>query len=132
MDLTQFDDLISFARVSRKVTVAGHEISLVTLNSGAYNEAAGRIPTDLPDQVRMERVQREMVAAAISTIDGKSLDQETKVAILTKGQLGLSNFLYDQYIDMIGEQGKTLEDAKKNSSAALSGTSASPKAPALK
>lgn len=115
MEIANFDDLINFGKVIRKLTVAGHEIVLTTLNSGAYNEAAGRIPEDLLSSVRMERIQREMVAAAISTIDGKPMDHESKVKILTMGQLGLSNYLYEQYIQMIEEQGAALADAKKNS-----------------
>lgn len=118
MDLKEFDDLINLGRVSRTVSLGKHSIVLDTLNSGEYADAMSRVPQggSVLDSDKLEAMQREIVSAAIRTIDGKELSSEDKTSIVSKGQLALSNLLYSEYVSMIEEQGKILEDAKKNSS----------------
>lgn len=117
MELKEFDDLINLGRVQRTVKVGKHEISLCTLNSVEYAEAMARTSgTGGPlDSDRLESMQREMVIASIRAIDGKELSLKDKSELISKGQLALSNMLYSEYMGMVDEQGKVLEDAKKNS-----------------
>ena len=127
VELKDFNDLINLGRVTRVMNIGGHKIVLGTLNSEEYNQAVSRIPADCPEASRMERIQREIIAAAIQSIDGETLDPDAKSKILTLGQLALSNMMYSEYISMIGEQDKLLEDAKKNSSQTQKASSSSPK-----
>jgi hypothetical protein len=118
MDLKDFDDLINLGRVTRTVKLMSRNIVLGTLNSGEYADAMSRVPQNgtALDSDRLEGMQREIVAAAIRTIDGKELSQEDKISLVSRGQLALSNLLYTEYISMVDEQGRIIEDAKKNSS----------------
>jgi len=114
--LKDFDDLLTIGQVKRTVKVGKHLIMLSTVTSEDYNKAMDGVPDDAPSSKKMEIVQRELVATAIREIDGESLSHEEKVRILSMGQLALSNLLYNEYIELVEEQGKLLEDAKKNSS----------------
>ena len=119
MDLKEFDDLINLGRVTRSLKLGSHEIVMGTLDSKEYAAAMTRIPAGASDGDKFEMLQREIVAAAIKTIDGKTLPQQDKVGIVTASQLGLSNMLYVEYLSLVEEQNLALEQAKKNSSAAL-------------
>lgn len=119
MELNEFDDLVNLGKVTRKVRLLGHEIVMETLDSGCYSQAMAQIPDNVSDSRRLEAMQREMIGAAIKTIDGKPVSVEMKKKLMANSQLGLSNILYSEYISMVEEQGKILEDAKKNSSQAL-------------
>ena len=122
MDLKEFDDLINLGRVTRPVKVASHEIVLSTLNSKEYSGAMSRVgvaPSGAADSDKFELLQREVVVAAIKTVDGKELSYQDKTALVLAGQLALSNMLYNEYVNMVEEQSKLLDDAKKNSSIAL-------------
>jgi hypothetical protein len=120
MELKEFDDLISLGRIIRSVKVLNRDIVLVTLNSSEYADAMSRVPqgSSVLDGDRLEAMQREIVAAAIRTIDGKELSKETKTALVSQGQLALSNLLYAEYISMVDEQSSIIDSAKKNSSQA--------------
>lgn len=131
MELTDFDDLINLGRVTRTIKLGKHEIVLSTLNSKEYAEAMARVPQVSEGRTdRFEAVQREMVVAAIRTINGKELSDKQKSAVLSGGQLGLSNLLYLEYIQMIEEQSKMLDDAKKNSFRGADSLTTSEKIPA--
>jgi hypothetical protein len=117
MDMKDFNDLFEIGRVTKTIKIAGHEIVMHTLNSNEYSAMAGALKED--DGVglskRLEALQREIVANAIETVDGKKLNSEEKSALVGMMQIGLSNMLYDEYGKMIEEQNKVLEDSKKNS-----------------
>ena len=132
MDLKEFDDLINLGRVKHTVKLMNREIVLETLNSTDYADAMFRVPQSgsVLDSDRLEAIQREIVAAAIKSIDGKELSKEVKAALVSSGQLGLSNLLYSEYVSMIEEQGQILEDAKKNSSRETAPSTSSQVAPA--
>lgn len=120
MELKEFDDLINLGRVTRAVKLLSHEIILGTLNSKEYALAMSRVSASgQTDGDRLESTQREVVIAAIRTIDGKELSYQDKHNIVSAGQLALSNLLYIEYISLVGEQSKVIDDAKKNSSAVL-------------
>ena len=133
MEINEFDDLMNLGKVTRTIKLLGKfEIELVTLGSGEYSNAMSRVPDGLPDSKRMECVQREMMAEAIKSINGKSVEYEKRIKILTGGQLGLSNLLYGEYLMMVDEQTKIIEGAKKNSSEPMTTSTASQKAPPSK
>lgn len=120
MELKEFDDLINLGRVTKAVKLLSHEIILGTLNSKEYALAMSRVSASgQTDGDRLESTQREVVIAAIRTIDGKELSYQDKHNIVSAGQLALSNLLYIEYISLVGEQSKVIDDAKKNSSAVL-------------
>jgi hypothetical protein len=133
MDLKDFDDLVNLGRVQHSVKLLNREIVLCTLNSTEYADAMTRVPQggSALDSDRLEAMQREIVAAAIRTIDGKELSQSDKITLVSKGQLALSNLLYSEYVSMIDEQGKILEDARKNSSRETQPSKSSQAVPAL-
>jgi len=118
MDIKEFDDLINLGRVKRSVNLGSHEIVLCTLNSKEYASAMAHISPGASsfEGDKLELMQREIVVAAIRTIDGKELPYQDKAAIVYAGQLALSNLLYSEYVSMVEEQNKVLEDVKKNSS----------------
>lgn len=115
MDLKEFDDLINLGRVTRKVKLGQREIELATLNSSEYASAMSRVPSEASSADKFEVIQREIVAASIVSIDGKLMAPSDKAKLVGAAQLGLSNVLYTEYMKMVEEQNKTLEDAKKNS-----------------
>jgi hypothetical protein len=120
MEINEFDDLINLGRMTRSVKLAKHEIVLGTLNSKEYASAMSRVlAAGRAEGDKMESTQREVVIAAIRNIDGKELSYQDKYAIVSSGQLALSNLLYIEYISLVEEQSKILDDAKKNSSPAL-------------
>lgn len=129
-ELEGFDDLINLGAVSKDITLAGHKIRLHTLNSYEYSKVTERIPDDMPtSSSRLEAMQREVLCAAIDSIDDKKLSAEAKRLLLSTGQLGLANLLYQQYAEMIDEQQVLLDDAKKNGSQTKSSQETSQKAP---
>ena len=128
MELQEFDDLINLGKVTRKVKILNHEIVLETVSSGDYAQAMANVPDNMPESKRYESIQREMVGAAIRTIDGKTISQEGKQRLMTSSQLGLSNILYGEYLKMVDEQARLLDDAKKNSLEAEKTLTTSPKA----
>ena len=119
MELKEFDDLINIGRVTRKVKLGSHEILLSTVSSGDFATAMSKVTgNSLMDSDRLESMQREIVAVAIRSIDGKELSYEDKAKLVAAGQLAFSNFIYTEYLSMVEEQNKILDDAKKNSSLA--------------
>ena len=118
-EINEFDDLINLGKVNRKVKLLGHEITMETLDSGSYSQAMSQVPDNVSDSKRLESMQREIVGASIKLIDGKPITAETRKKLMANSQLGLSNILYNEYLGMVQEQSKILEDAKKNSSQAL-------------
>ena len=130
VEISDFNDLINLGRITKAVEVNSHKIVLGTLNAEEYSAAMARIPEELQGAARMERIQREVIATAIQSIDSRVLDVDTRVKILSMGQLALSNLLYTEYVEMIGDQDKILEEAKKNSSQAQKVSPSSPKVPA--
>jgi hypothetical protein len=120
MEINEFDDLINLGRMTRVVKLGKHEIVLGTLNSKEYAAAMSRVlAAGKAEGDKMESTQREVVIAAIRNIDGKELSYQDKYAIVSSGQLALSNLLYIEYVSIVEEQSRILEDAKKNSSPAL-------------
>jgi hypothetical protein len=116
-DIKEFDDLLNFGSVSHSINVAGHEIALRTLTGKEHQDAMRSVPDagSTTESERLDVIQREIVAAALQSIDGKRLSQEEKSELLKAGQLGLSNVLYVEYIQMIDEQQKRLDTVKKTS-----------------
>ena len=127
--LESFDDLVNLGKVTRKVKLMDHEIALETLNSKDYSQAMALVPDNATDAKKFETIQREMISAAIKSIDGKIVSAEIKQKLMSNSQLGLSNILYGLYLAMVEEQGKLLDGAKKNSSPAQMPSMASQKAP---
>lgn len=114
----EFGDLLTMCGVTKVVKFGTHEIVLKTLT---YDEQSNIMEAmssvaDGKDTKRMDIVQKELLAASIETIDGKTLTKEQKLFILGNGQAALCNMLFNEYEALIGEQNKTLEDVKKNSS----------------
>lgn len=132
-ELKEFEDLVNLGAVTRTVKVGGYEIELKTLSSFEYSKMTERIRDDFPTHSkRLEAMQREIIAAAIYTINGKRLSLEAKQTILSTSQLGLANMLYTEYSSMVDEQSKMLESAKKDSSRTKTPSIASERAPGLK
>ena len=132
-ELKEFEDLVSLGAIARTVTVGGYEIRLKTLSSFEYSKMTERIREDFPTHSkRLEAMQREIIAAAIDTINGKKLSLEAKQTILSTSQLGLANMLYVEYSSMVEEQSKVLETAKKDSSRTKTPSIASERVPDLK
>ena len=115
MEIKDFDDLIKMGQVRRVVKLGAHEIAMHTLSSDEYSGLSAAIGDD-PSKVKFEELQRSVLAVAIDTIDGKVPSKDEKIRLLGLSQLGLANMLYSEYTDMIIEQDKMLDDAKKNSS----------------
>jgi hypothetical protein len=117
MDLKDFNDLADVGRITRTIRVGNHDIVMHTLNSNEYSAMAGNLKDDdaIGMTKRLEALQREIVAHAIESIDGKKLSAEDSVALVGMMQIGLSNMLYEEYGKMVEEQNKVLEDSKKNS-----------------
>lgn len=119
MELKEFDDLINLGQVRRTVKLADHEIVMHTLSSLEYSKMTERLSDDLPNQSkRFEVLQREVLCAAVDSIDGKKLSYEEKTRLFSMTQLGFSNMLYAEYSSMVDEQARLLDEAKKNSSLA--------------
>lgn len=117
MEIQEFDDLLSFGKMTSTVVVGQSEIVIKTLSSLEYSRISSRFKDkDSTEAARFEHMQREIVAASIESINGKKLSHEDKVRLLGLGQLGLVNMLFESYNELAEEQSKILEDAKKNSS----------------
>lgn len=119
MELKTFDDLINLGQVRRTVDLAGHAIVMHTLAGNEYAKLSERLG-EVTDKVKFEALQRQIIASSIDSIDGHTLQHEEKVELLGKMQLGLQNMLYSVYTDMVAEQEKLLDEAKKKSSPTLS------------
>lgn len=118
----EFGDLINIGGVTKVVTMGNHKIKLRTLT---YDEQTGvleGIPADLKDSKRLDTIQKELLAAAIEDIDGKKLAKDELRYLLGNGQAAFCNSLFGEYEILLGEQAKSLEDVKKNSSIALKKT----------
>lgn len=117
MEIKNFDDLISLGQVRRTVKLAGHEITMHTLSTLEYGKMTERLSDDLPNQSkRFEVLQREVLCAAVDSIDGLKPSYEEKVRLFGMLQLGFSNMLYSEYSSMVDEQGSLLDEVKKNTS----------------
>ena len=118
MEVNEFDDLIKMGRTTRIVNMGERKITMHTLDSDEYSAVMGHVPDDskLTQAQKMEAIQRWTVIMSADTIDGKRVALETRELIFSKGQMGFSNAMYDEYVLMVEEQEKTLSDAKKNSS----------------
>lgn len=125
MDLKNFNDLADIGSVKRAVKLGSHEVVLHTLNSQEYAGMADKIgDTEASTAKRFETLQREMLIAAVDTVDGQKLSYEDKAILLGMMQIGLSNRLYEEYGSMIEEQNKIIDDAKKNSAPTMTGSAA--------
>ena len=113
----EFADLLNIGSVTRDVVLAGHTVKLRTLNFDEQSRVLDGIPTDAKDIRRMDIVQKELLAAAIESIDGKKLTKEEKITLLGTGQAAFCNLIFSEYEQLLAEQSKSLEDLKKNSSA---------------
>ena len=117
MELNKFDDLMNLGQIKRKIKLGSHEVSLHTLGSLEYSKVLDRVgPGAIVDGKKLELLQRSILVQALDTVDGERVTEKEKEHILGGGQLGLSNLLYSEYLSMVDEQNKVLEDAKKNSS----------------
>jgi len=118
MDIKEFDDLIHMGHLSKTVKLGAHEFVLKTLSSGEYVALTKKIPDGpaITQAERFEALQRLTLAHSIESVDGKSPTVEEKDRLLSLLQLAVSNVLYDAYMDLVAEQNRQLEDAKKNSS----------------
>jgi hypothetical protein len=117
--LEGFDDLLALGRMTRPVNVGTHEFKLHTLNSLEYSRmtrSAGEDPKATTAE-RFEILQRWTLSYAVESIDDKPVTPEQVSDLLSKAQLVISNTLYDSYAEMVTEQNKLLDSAKKNSSA---------------
>lgn len=117
--ISNFDDLINIGKLERKVSIGGHEFTLSTLSTAEYADMARRFPAPdekLADAERFEAVQRITLAHVCTAVDGNKLSLDDRHELMKKVQLGVSNRLYDEYMGMMSEQDKMLDDAKKNSS----------------
>lgn len=119
MELKGFEDLVNLGRITRTVKVLNHDVLMGTLNSKEYAAAMARVSTGNNEGDKMESLQRELVVASIRNIDGIELSYQDKSAIVAASQLAFSNLLYLEYVALLEEQAKVLDDAKKNSSAVL-------------
>ena len=117
MDIKDFDDLISMGHMTKTVSIGSHVFALKTLSSGEYVSMTKKFPDNSPmtEAEKFEAMQRLTLAHAIESIDGKSLSVEEKDRLLSLLQLAVSNMLYNEYMDLVADQSKKLEDAKKNS-----------------
>ena len=113
--LKNYNDLLDIGRITRDLTLSGHTIKLRTLSFDEQSALSDNIPPDVKDFKRLDLLQKELVAAAMESIDGDKLAREDKVSMLGNG-VALCNFLYSEYEEMLKEQVKTVEDVKKNSS----------------
>ncbi len=119
MEIKEFDDLINMGHLRKSVKLGAHEFVLKTLSSGEYVAMTRQFPDNSPmtQAEKFEAMQRATLAHAIESVDGKKLSVEEKERLLSLLQLAVSNMLYNEYMDLVADQTKTLEDAKKNSSA---------------
>lgn len=124
MDIKEFDDLIHVGHLKKSVKLGSHEFVLKTLSSGEYVAMTKQFPDNSPmtQAEKFEAIQRATLAHSIESVDGKKPTVEEKERLLSLMQLALSNMLYNEYMDLVAEQGKLLDDAKKNSSAPVTST----------
>jgi hypothetical protein len=121
MDMKEFEDLISIGRVKRSFKIGSREITMHTLAGDEYATMSKNLGASSQEDKQFEALQRGVLASAIDTIDGKSLSLEEKMSLLGKVQFGLANMMYVEYMAMVSEQEKQLEDSKKNSSQTQTG-----------
>lgn len=115
MEIKEFEDLVNLGQIRRSLKFGNHDVVMHTLAGDEYKNLSQRIG-DPDDKVKFEALQRQIVASSIESLDGKSFTHEEKLTLIGKLQLGLSNTLYTVYLEMVAEQEKLLEDAKKKSS----------------
>jgi hypothetical protein len=121
MDLKEFDDLATLGQVTKTVKLGAHEFKMHTLNSREYGQMTARLSEDKNQAARFEELQRWTLAYAIGSVDDKKVRPEQVELLLQTGQLALSNALYNEYVTMMNEQEKLLQEVKKNSSPAVPG-----------
>lgn len=118
MDIKDFDDLILMGQLTKTVKLGAHEFTLKTLSSAEYVSLTKKFPDNSPmtQAEKFEAIQRLTLVHAIVSIDGKTPSSEEKERLISLLQLAVSNILYEEYMDLVADQAKTLEDVKKNSS----------------
>lgn len=122
-EIKDFNDLADIGKIRKTVKIGNHEIVLHTLASDEYSRMAERLGDDSSTTAkRMESLQREILAAAIESIDGKALSHDERSKLMGVVQVGFSNMLYEEYGAMIQEQAHILDDAKKNSAQTTNGS----------
>jgi hypothetical protein len=123
MDLKNFNDLAEIGSVRKTVKLGSHSVVLHTLNSQEYSAMAEKIGDEVAGTAkRFESLQREMIIAAIESIDGEKPSYADKASLLGMMQIGLSNMLYEEYGSIVEEQSKIIEESKKNSAPAMTGS----------
>lgn len=118
--VNEFGDLLGIYGVIRDVKVGSHVIRMRSLTYDEQSIVLGSVPADAKN--KLDVIQKELLVAAIETIDDKKIDSEQKRFLLGNGQAALCNLLFNEYEALMGEQSKLLEDVKKNSSAGLKKT----------
>jgi len=118
MEIKEFDDLINLGQIKRTVVLSGRKIDMHTLSSGEYAQMSHHVKSDpgTTQEQKFESLQRWTLAYSMDAIDSKPMSLDDKEKLLSLGQLALSNLLYTEYLGMVDEQDKLIQDAKKNSS----------------
>ena len=114
--LNEFGDLLEALGVSKVVKIGKHEIRLRTLGYDEQSKILKAIPTDLKEVEKLDVLQKELLSAAIESIDNKKLPKQDIMYLLGIGQAALCNLLYNEYESLLGDQNQLTEEVKTNSS----------------
>jgi hypothetical protein len=109
-----FDDLKTMGCVTKTLKIGAHEITMRSLGYEEQSQIVANIPDGIKDARKYDLIQKEMLAAAIESIDGTTLPLEEKVKLLGESQTALVNLLFAQYEQLLTAQTEIIEDVKKN------------------